>query len=275
MKKLKREKLVGADYECKIMVGGLSKVKFYEGYFKLIFIISGELKVECNDEVIALAEQSYMIVRPSDYAVFLTTNGNVNAMLLDVSKSEIKKILNYFQNDTESYVIAGEEPLVVSGDYNVKLQIDELRGRLIKYGDHTKLISKLISLEIVSGIVRAMHRKKHYDTIPQRIVEVVDGLKNLNNLQIGIKYLENTLNYSRSQLCKIFNKYYGKTPHDYVMELRLSYAYNMIVYTDYDYVTIAESVGIHSISHFYEKFKVQYKINPAELRKGKRLEENE
>ncbi len=261
----KRTENKGVDYECIIATDNIDKISLYRGCYKLIFVIAGELGMRLNSERFTLEEQGYMIVKPTDKCAFLKSAKPSKVLFIDAAEEEILKALNFLGDNCERYITM-QDKLFVNGDYNVKLKIDELYNRILKHGDKDHLLSKLITLEMLSGMARVMHRSNYTDVIPKHIVQAVNGLKNLENLQIGVKYVERELNYSRSQLCRIFKKYYGKTPFNYVAELRLSYAYNMIIYTDYDFDTIAEAVGFASISHFYEKFKLQYKTTPSKLR---------
>ncbi len=273
---MKLSENTGFDYECIIATDNIEKIGFYHGYYKLIFVIEGELSMKINGEKFCLEEQGYMIVRPTDNCAFIKSVKNFKVLLIDAKETEILTVVT-FLGEKYARFVSTQDKLFVNGDYNVKLKIDELYNRILKHGDKGQLLSKLITLELLSGIARVMHRTSYTDAIPKRIVDAVNGLKAQENLQIGVKYIERELNYSRSQLCRIFKKYYGKTPFDYVSELRLSYAYNMIIYTDYDFETIAEAVGFSSISHFYEKFKLQYRTTPSKLRnankKGKSKDE--
>lgn len=270
----KRTDKRGVEYECIIATDNIDKIPLYQSYYKLIYIISGKLGMKINGEKFYLEEQGYMVIRPTDKCVFMKSVVPSKVLFIDVAETEVVKILQFLGESCESYVTT-QDKLFVSGDYNVKLKIDELYNRILKHGDKNHLLSKLISLEMFSGMARVMHRSNYTDVIPKHIVDAVTGLKTPENLQIGVQYVERELNYSRSQLCRIFKKYYGKTPFNYVSELRLSYAYNMIIYTDYDFETIAELVGFSSISHFYEKFKLQYKTTPSKLRNSQKREDGE
>lgn len=263
---VKRTENNGFDYECVIATENVDKINFYQGYYKLIFIIDGELTININGESVILEKQGYMVIRPTD-TLFVTEGKPTKALLIDVAQAEILQILDFLGEECKEY-ITSHKSLFVNGDYNVKSKVDEMYNRILKYGDKEHLLTKLIAIELLSGMVRVMHRKNHDDIIPQHIVTAVNGMKELENLRQGVKYLEQTLNYSRSQLCRIFNKYYTTPPSAFVWGVRLSYAYNMIVYTDYDVEEIAEAVGFVSLSHFYEKFKMEYKTTPSKLRKS-------
>ncbi len=263
---VKQTENIGFDYECIIATDNVDKINFYQGYYKLIFVIDGELTVNINGETVVLEKQGYMVIRPTDNA-FVKEAKSTKALLIDVAQSEILQLLNFLGEECTEYIVS-HKSLFVNGDYNVKSKVDEIYNRILKYGDKEHLLAKLIVIELLSGMVRVMHRKNHDDVIPQHIVNAVNSMKELKNLRQGVQYLEQTLNYSRSQLCRIFNKYYATPPSTFVWGVRLSYAYNMIVYTDYDIDEIAESVGFVSLSHFYEKFKLEYKTTPSKLRKS-------
>ena len=59
----------------------------------------------------------------------------------------------------------------------------------------------------------------------------------------------------------------GKTPQQYVRELRLLRAYDLIQSTDLPFEDVANAVGYFSFSHFSTTFKERFGLTPAALRK--------
>lgn len=71
---------------------------------------------------------------------------------------------------------------------------------------------------------------------------------------------------SRSAFSKHFSKTFGRTAMDFVKEVRLRRAAELLLTTSRPIKTIAADVGYHSRSHFTQAFKDTHGIHPAAFR---------
>ncbi len=78
------------------------------------------------------------------------------------------------------------------------------------------------------------------------------------------------LGLSRKRMVEVFKDEYGKTPSNYVNDLRYQEAARLLEQTDTEVIDIAYSVGFGSLSAFYKFFKERANMSPAAYRKGKR-----
>ena len=60
----------------------------------------------------------------------------------------------------------------------------------------------------------------------------------------------------------------GKTPHDYLIDRRMSEAMDMLVSTEYELSRIAYECGFGSQSYFNSVFKEKTGLTPREYRKS-------
>ncbi|RIX59660.1 AraC family transcriptional regulator [Paenibacillus nanensis] len=72
---------------------------------------------------------------------------------------------------------------------------------------------------------------------------------------------------SHAYLCRMFKKYKGTTPTDFINGLRLSYAENLLLNTDMGIVDICLEIGLDNMSYFYSLFKKRNGITPHRFRK--------
>lgn len=240
------------------------------GCYTYLYLLSGTVKLMINGESGAMVAYDYLLALPDDELRISSDDETAGLFVLYVSDEEQEKMFGLYGARVKQAFLAGKRDLLsVSGDYNVKLKVDELYERILCYGDEQRLLSKLFLSEIFSGLVRKFHRRENNDEIPKKFVEAMLAMREPENLQNGVPALEKLTNYGRAQLCRLVKKYYKTTPHDYVKNLRMSFAYNMIRHTDTDYETIAENVGYRSFSQFYKSFKEKYSVTPAALRSGR------
>ena len=236
-------------------------------FYECIFVLSGEAVFCENGVERPLAEYEYVFIPRGARHGIRRVEDNSILIAVFAAADEIAKLLSYFGGRMEDELLAADKPVAVQGDFNVKLKIEEIYGRILKYGDDDHLLSRLFCVEILTGVIRRLHRKNRSDEIPSTLIHAIGEMRKLENLKEGVSAIERLTNYSRPQICRLVKKYYNRTPHEYVTELRMNFAYNLIKYSNMDFGRIADSVGYSSISHFYKKFNEYFSANPSEIRK--------
>ncbi len=80
------------------------------------------------------------------------------------------------------------------------------------------------------------------------------------------------VNLSYSYYAKLFHYATGKSFKDYLTELRMVKAYNMLLSSEMSVSDVAISCGYENFSHFIAEFKKKYKITPGQLRRNSKDE---
>lgn len=71
---------------------------------------------------------------------------------------------------------------------------------------------------------------------------------------------------SKSYLCRLFKELYGIGVTEYVTELRLSYACQLLLETNDSIVLVSSKAGYVDNGYFYKLFKRKYHCTPIEFR---------
>lgn len=87
-----------------------------------------------------------------------------------------------------------------------------------------------------------------------------------NAASVTTAKLEERFHYHRNYYNLILRKYRGKSFLQYVIEIRMKYARQMLEQTDVPVKQIAREVGYENISHFYHLFEKYYGRTPKEIR---------
>ena len=85
---------------------------------------------------------------------------------------------------------------------------------------------------------------------------------------IGLSYITKQLGVSTNHLARLFKKQLGLTPTQYITELRVGKAAELLGQADASVVEIAYTTGFRSLSNFYKCFKEQTGHTPKEYRKN-------
>lgn len=84
---------------------------------------------------------------------------------------------------------------------------------------------------------------------------------------IRLEDLANIAGLSRSQYIRIFRKLYTATPFDYLINIRIDCAQNMLLTTNRSITDIAFTCGFNDSSYFSRQFRKRTGISPNEFRK--------
>jgi AraC family transcriptional regulator of adaptative response / methylphosphotriester-DNA alkyltransferase methyltransferase len=76
------------------------------------------------------------------------------------------------------------------------------------------------------------------------------------------------LGVSQSHVAAIFKRHYGMTPIQYLGQVRLEHAKQLLINSDEQVAFIAYDVGFDSLAAFYRNFKKHIGISPSAYRKA-------
>lgn len=84
---------------------------------------------------------------------------------------------------------------------------------------------------------------------------------------IPLEQLAKRVAVSKFHLQKAFKRYTGFSPHEYVINTRITQAKELLQYSDYRVAEIALKVGWDNVSHFIKLFKARTAETPLAYRK--------
>jgi len=160
------------------------------------------------------------------------------------------------------------------------LEDDKIKG--FKLGVDDYIIKPFNKNELVARIDNLLKHKTSRDlwmlqnedllseseSSDQKLLKKIElvVIENLSNENFKIAQLGQSVGYSQRQLTRILKQYTGMTPVQFILEIRLQKAYNLL--QQKTYFTLSEvryNVGINSSTYFNKKFKERFGITPSEL----------
>ncbi|MCH1981931.1 AraC family transcriptional regulator [Ruminococcus sp. OA3] len=85
--------------------------------------------------------------------------------------------------------------------------------------------------------------------------------------EVDLNRMADLCSFSASHLIRIFKKYTGSTPHEYLLSYRLRQSKQLLLTSPRSVEQIAEVCGFNSASHFARAFKKQEGMTPSDFRK--------
>ena len=166
----------------------------------------------------------------------------------------------------------GEETFAYVGSYNLKIaekiqQLDAIsqkgivRNLLINGTVHV-----ILAMEIQQHKEDLKNLKNNLGSLTRSemedIKEISNFIKNYPEIQYSLKYLSKKSGLSPSKLQEGFKLLHDRTVTDFIRNIRVETAENLIKTTDLNISEIVYTVGLTSRSYFSKIFKEKYDCSP-------------
>ena len=148
----------------------------------------------------------------------------------------------------------------------------------IKYGACDYLLKPIVKEELNAAIERALLRiqplaalgesETQSDVPPEEVIRIIKDYIDKNyNTNIKISMFTERYFFSREYLSRLFKKEYGCGIYNYVQEVRMQRAKDLLLNPDIRIQTISERLGYADNNYFSKAFKNYYGMSPSQFRK--------
>ena len=260
----------------------------YIPYCLLRFITRGEAVFKINSEEIAVHKNEIVYIPEgavmscwalSDNVEFYSIRFCVTARLNDsdflgeyfhiptVTKNVQENVLTYFQeiyqsatsqNPSRLFRIRGNLELIIA--YLTQCANAECEG---DGSSHDRELPDVHSLEAI----RRRNAKTQNINRDPRIQIVVDYLTPHLNEQFTIQSLSEMAQVSQTSFRRLFKAHTGKSPSDYIRELRMTSAARMLLTSNREVAEIGYRDGFSDANYFSRTFRQVFGVSPHQYRR--------
>lgn len=276
--KAKLEQLTPADkhrsFICyKLVVKAFEFVWHYHPEYELTYVLNGKGKRLVGDSYEDFDEGDLVLIGPSVPHTWVTTpnfEGSPSAVVIQFSTEFIGPLLNYKE-------FSAIKPMLEKAGKGLKFEQENIGGII----DHLKLIttcndadafttliSILQQLALVRGTVLSSNQFKPFKgkEDQQRINKVFSYIQNEYAGKISLQKAASFIYLSDSAFCKFFKRISGKTFSDYVNDIRIVKACELLIETDKPIEQIAFETGFESQTYFNRVFLKKKSTRPKSFR---------
>lgn len=107
---------------------------------------------------------------------------------------------------------------------------------------------------------KAMH------TLPENLTYLVSYIENNYHKPLTLEYLSEFSSISKYHLCRLFRKYLGCSPNEFISRMRIENAQKLLKSTTLPANKIGSMVGIPDENYFYRMFKQRTDQTPTQYR---------
>lgn len=127
-----------------------------------------------------------------------------------------------------------------------------------------RMRGKFSGAQETEGRIDAPEMKGNGEILLERIQKVIN--KNIDDAQFNVERLADEVGVSRAQLHRKMKELLGLTPSDYIRNIRLSRACELLKRPDIEVTQVAYQIGFASQPHFSSHFKKYTGFSPSEFR---------
>lgn len=119
--------------------------------------------------------------------------------------------------------------------------------------------------EMMLGYCRLVrqHALRNYSPPVQKAVTYIEAEPAAD---LHLQHLADTLNVSAGYLSTLFHKETGKTVTEYVTDVRMDTAANLLRHTQLQVQTVAQHCGVGDVNYFSKVFKRRFGVTPRQFR---------
>lgn len=223
--------------------------------YYLIYIVEGDLLLDMTDIKRTISKGSALIIPPKHMYKY---SGNASTYYL-------------FAHFTGSY--AGDFlkecgfdnlPCVIENDFSTEIQskFDLMINTFLRNEQLSIQKCACLLQDVLLDICINASNKANDSPIKVSLNYIHDFFTS----KISIPYLASLEKLSNSRYVTIFKKYMGKSPNEYIIELRLNLAKSLLANTNMPIKQISEHIGYSDQYFFSRIFKKYFNISPQKYR---------
>ena len=238
-------------------------------YYEIVVIYNGPVSQICNDKKYIMEKGYIFLLKPGDVHIFLAspTSSQLN---FSIVKNELKKICNNIEPTLFDKINENSPILTKVSDAEFNFIVE--CADKIKIGDslQNQKRNDIIIKQIISNVVGFFYNfleneNRNTNELPLWMSNYLNLLALSENIGKKISELYRIAPYSQPMLSVYFKKYLNTTLVAYMRRLRLDYATNLLIHSNYPISLIANKIS-YTTGHFIHEFSSQYGMSPAEYR---------
>lgn len=232
-----------------------------ESYY-MAYTASGSGILEYRDNVYQLEPFQLFWIDCQNYQKYYTNPevGEWHQVWIHFWGKSCKKYYDMFIKENN-----GKNAVTMSTNNRIREQIERL---IVMYKEGNKLSSDTRAISVITDLMTqcmlATSVADSHSPYPEFIKDAIAYIQNNYQSKISLDILAKELSVNKYHFHRMFKKFLGTTPNEYVITTRLNKAKELLRTTNLQVNEIAPLVGIDNVSHFINTFKKAEGSTPME-----------
>ena len=241
-----------------------SHIRRYTGRndYQLIYISEGYCSMMVNDSLFIAYAGDCILYRPGetqDY--FYSKRARTHSYWIHFNGSVCEELFKILSLDNAHIIQTGKSR-----------EIEHLVSNVCKYYNLKVPNRELICSGMMQSVLALLSNKfnKENDSPSKinasKISELIGHIKTVHNLNITVAQCANFCNMSESHFTRVFKNTTGMPPLQFMLNLRIDRAKELLDFTDMSIGEIAEASGFNDQNYFARTFKKITGMTPSQYR---------
>jgi AraC family cel operon transcriptional repressor len=240
-------------------------------YFELVIVNQGSALHKVNGSVQSISKGTVTFIRSADTHYYSQLSSDFEIINILISQETIIELFNYLGESYNSERLLTPElpPYRRLSQNDLKMVVVQLEQLILSahtLNERSEAAYRAILVNVISSCFPLLPENSKID-MPSWFRRLCLEMMKYNNFTEGLPALRRLANKAPEHVSRMFKKYLGKPPTEFVNQLRLEYAAHTIRSTKKKIIDICEDSGFENLSHFYHLFVRQYGIPPNQFRK--------
>lgn len=267
----------GVDYKFHTTYGRPGKTSTHSHEFYEVFLtVKGNI-IHCINKTVQILEPGCLVfIRPDDEHGYVYNEGEEYAFVNLAMSIQLFEDLFFYLKPAYDCTDLLKSPLppvsrLTKNEADMLLKklnsLNLVQSRNIQ---EQKLQIRVLLLEIFSQYFTDRKSVLESD-VPYWLAETCRLMKKPDNFTLGQNRMVEICGKSPEHLSRTMKKYMNVTPTDFINNLKVNYAANLLANTNLKITDICYEAGFGNISYFYMLFNDAYGKTPKEFRKSQKL----
>jgi len=249
----------------------------YHEEIEFIYLAKGTGTLFVGDCIQSIAENSCVLIGPNipHYWLFdddyLNEHNPIDCIVIHFKPNflgndffqlqETKNLQNLILNSSRALYLEQCSSIFTSLFYNVSEQLDILKI--------TKLIESLYYFQKNNPklLISENYEVFNHSSDNKRMNDVINYIKDNYRSKVELDALADLAKMTKNSFCRYFKQKTGKTPIQFVSELRVSHACRLLKSSDMNLKEISFESGFNSFVNFHKIFKSVTDTSPKQYKK--------
>ncbi len=273
-KLLEAHRFVDMETECSYRYVNSGTEYFKEhthDYYEIFIMLEGSALHSVNGENRVLNTFDAVFVRASDTHNYSHISEDAFSFLnLTFTKGTLDAIFSYLSEGYPKRALMNSRlsptvHLSAAEFQDLEREMEKIRAIAPKDAAKRKTAIRILLIKLFSDVFYQFDSSEKQ--APDWLVSLTEKMRGEMRFADGISGMVELSGKSREHLTRSIKKYLGKTPSEFINELRLNYVANMLRNSNHSIIDVIFESGFNTVGYAYALFKKLYGMSMAEYRK--------
>ncbi len=242
-------------------------------FWEFFLVTKGSYNHNLNGIKMQMHQGMAYLIRPCDCHSIVQNEENSSCLFITVSIENMKEACSTLSKDLYEFLMGRPSLPCSLADHQIRKLLDlcfYIQARLSGDPKEPELPSSLLVFNFLSAVIDQNY--VFSDSKPDWLLDLLKRIQAPENRAWHVSDVMENANYSHSHVSRSFQKYMGCSIIDYISEVKMQNAGDLLIYSDMTIYEISSALGYKSPTNFSAVFKAAYGLSPAQYRKLKQVQ---